>query len=314
MQPLSERAQGRWRGILPSLGIAAEFLTGKHTPCPFCGGKDRFRFMDTEGRGTWICNQCGSGDGAELVKRRLGCDFKSAAVQIEALIGSEPLAAKKPERSEASKRDAMTLLWKAGHAVTLADPAGRYLNARCGLTEFPRCLRYVEALRYHGEDGSRHPALIAKVSAPDGSPATVHRTYLTQDGRKAAVEAPRRLMPGLVARGSAVRLGEPRNGVLGIAEGIETALSASRLFGVPCWAALNARALATWIAPEGVREVIVAGDNDENFVGQAAAYVCASKHRAKGIGARVEIPPNSGEDWDDVARSLPPKPSTGRHE
>ncbi|MDI5829610.1 hypothetical protein MJN51_36035, partial [Salmonella enterica subsp. enterica serovar Kentucky] len=34
----------------------------RHAPCPACGGKDRFRF-DDNGRGSFICNQCGAGDG-----------------------------------------------------------------------------------------------------------------------------------------------------------------------------------------------------------------------------------------------------------
>lgn len=45
---------GRWRAILPRLGLDQSFLTGRHCPCPICGGKDRFRFDDQEGRGTWI--------------------------------------------------------------------------------------------------------------------------------------------------------------------------------------------------------------------------------------------------------------------
>ena len=46
-----EVAQGRWRSILTVLGIDERALSGKHGPCPMCGGKDRFRFDDREGRG-----------------------------------------------------------------------------------------------------------------------------------------------------------------------------------------------------------------------------------------------------------------------
>ena len=55
----------------PSLGVPAKALTNRHGPCPVCGGKDRFRFDDKGGRGTWICSTCGAGDGIELVKRLL---------------------------------------------------------------------------------------------------------------------------------------------------------------------------------------------------------------------------------------------------
>ena len=48
----AELASGRWHGILTALGVPQEFLTGKHGPCPICGGKDRFRFDNKNGRGT----------------------------------------------------------------------------------------------------------------------------------------------------------------------------------------------------------------------------------------------------------------------
>ena len=56
--------------------------------------------------------------------------------------------------------------------------------------------------------------------------------------------------------------------MLGIAEGVETALAASIMFNVPVWAALNANRLKVWEPAEGVSEVVVFGDNDINSVGQ----------------------------------------------
>ncbi|WCG84985.1 AAA family ATPase [Pectobacterium sp. A5351] len=58
----------------------------KHGACPACGGKDRFRFDDKEGRGTWFCNQCGHGDGLDLVARAKNCDLSDAAKQVAALL------------------------------------------------------------------------------------------------------------------------------------------------------------------------------------------------------------------------------------
>jgi putative DNA primase/helicase len=66
---------GRWPGVLNALGMPSHYLTGKHTPCPICGGKDRFRFLDTGGRGTFICNQCGDGNGFTLVMWWKGVTF-----------------------------------------------------------------------------------------------------------------------------------------------------------------------------------------------------------------------------------------------
>jgi len=58
------KANGRWRELLPRFGIPSTVLDGKHHPCPGCGGKDRFRFDDLEGTGTFICSQGGKGDHA----------------------------------------------------------------------------------------------------------------------------------------------------------------------------------------------------------------------------------------------------------
>lgn len=64
-------ALGHWPRILPALGI--QVLKNRHQPCPVCGGSDRFRFDDREGRGTWYCNQCGAGDGLKLVEKGVWC-------------------------------------------------------------------------------------------------------------------------------------------------------------------------------------------------------------------------------------------------
>jgi putative DNA primase/helicase len=141
--------------------------------------------------------------------------------------------------------------------------------------------------------------MIAMVTGPDGAPATLHRTYLAADGRKAPVLEPRRLMPGKVAKGAAVRLSPARN-TLGIAEGIETALSASALFGVPCWAAVNAGMLAAWRPPPEARRIIIFGDNDPSYAGQAAAYSLARRLGSDRREVEVQVPAEVGADWNDV--------------
>jgi putative DNA primase/helicase len=256
--PLSHRAQGRWRGILPALGIPETYLTGKHGPCPLCGGKDRWRWDNKDGRGTWICSNCGAGDGVSLVMRKNGLIFREAAVRIETLIGTARVERPQARQTDRQKRDAMNKLWLASRPIHRDDVVGRYLYRRCRLTKYPSCLRFFPSMRYDDERPSFHPGMIAIMVAPDGTPTSLHRTYLTVDGDKAAVASPRRQMSGSIASGAAVRLAEHRE-VLGIAEGIETALSAALLFGIPCWAALNAALLATWIPPNEVRRVVIFG-------------------------------------------------------
>lgn len=88
-----ERAQGRWREILNRFGVDRSYLRNRHGPCPLCGGKDRFRFDDRDGSGSYFCNQCGAskGDGAgiRLLMKFRDWDFKTAAAEVDRLIGTD---------------------------------------------------------------------------------------------------------------------------------------------------------------------------------------------------------------------------------
>ena len=112
--------------------------------------------------------------------------------------------------------------------------------------------------------------MVAKVdpsekAVADGERAALHRTYLDQFGGKADVASPRKMMGSMPT--GAVRL-MPHEHVLGIAEGIETALSASNLFNIPCWASLTAGLLQEWTPPANVSTVFVCGDNDGSSTGR----------------------------------------------
>ena len=109
-------------------------------------------------------------------------------------------------------------------------------------------------------------------------------------------------MMGVMPTGAAVRL-MPHEDVLGIAEGIETALSAAVLFNVPTWAALTAGLLQTWTPPSNVTTVFVFGDNDASSTGQAAAHSLAQRLKAKGLTAFVEIPGVSGQRLERRAQA-----------
>ena len=131
-----------------------------------------------------------------------------------------------------------------------------------------------------------------------GEQPALHRTYLNDRGGKADVSSPRKLL-GRMPTGAAIRLA-PYQDKLGIAEGIETSLAASILFGMPVWAATNAALLQNWTPPRSLRSVTIFGDNDAGATGQAAAYILACRLKAKGVKAFVEIPPSLDEDWADV--------------
>ena len=309
-EPLKDRAHGRWHGILSGVGIPSKMLRNKHGPCPMCGGKDRFRFDDKLGRGTWICSQCGAGDGIELVKQFLRCDFKAAAVEIEKHIGTSPImtAGGKPAQDDQQTRDLMRSMWERARPIEPLDAAGRYLANRLGLMTFPATLRFAKDERYAelGQKPSWHPVMLAKVdpcdaAIADGERAALHRTYLDGFGGKVDVPTPRKMM-GSMPTGAAVRLA-PAAATMGIAEGIETALAASVLFNIPVWAALTAGLLQDWQPPATAQTVFIFGDNDHSHTGQAAAYALAQRLKAKNFDAIVQLPQRVGDDWNDVLKA-----------
>ncbi|WP_244895071.1 primase-helicase zinc-binding domain-containing protein [Neisseria dumasiana] len=70
LSDLKAAAAGRWPEIHAALGIPREYLNPrKHCPCPYCGGKDRYRYTDYQGTGAFICNQCtpDGGSGFDLL-------------------------------------------------------------------------------------------------------------------------------------------------------------------------------------------------------------------------------------------------------
>lgn len=297
----AERAVGRWRGILPELGIPSTVLSGKHQACPFqnCGGKDRFRFTDKDGTGGFICNVCGHGDGLALLMKFHGWDFKTAAAKVDAVVGRiNPVQSH--GWSDSAKHAAMERLWRSGKPVHPRDPVGRYLINRIGITTFPDCLR--TALGVKHREGSTHPCMLAMLTGPDGKPAMVHRTYLTEDGQKAAVEKQKMFMPGNIREGSAVRM-SPIADILGICEGLENALSVTKMFGVPCWAACSTGLLQKWRPPNGVKQVTIFADSDSNWAGHAAAYTLA--HRiCDSVDVDVRFPSTVNTDWNDLLNEV----------
>lgn len=299
LQKTWERAEGRWPAILASLGVPEKILSKKNQPCPWCGGKDRFRFTDHEGRGSWICNHCGTGDGIRLVMQMQGLDFKTACQKIDAVLRTNPEPAKKVDEKDKIAR--CNRLWKEGNKPEFHDPVGLYLKARVPCIDgMPRDLRYHPGLYYDREH--KHPAMLALIRGPDGKGLGLHRTFLSTGGRKADVDQPKKMLGARSISGGAVRL-SPLATVLGIAEGIETAIAASAIHGIGTWACLSAVGVKSFVPPEGIEEVVVFADNDANGVGQIAAYSLMQRlHGTHTV--RVILPPLVGTDWADEAKDF----------
>jgi putative DNA primase/helicase len=290
-----ERARGRWREILPHLGIETRFLTNKHGPCPLCGGRDRYRFDDKNGDGTYFCSQCGAGAGIILLRKKHGWDYATACREVDKLIGpaAPPKAAPKSNGDEQRRRRDIDRLI-AG--ATRPDIIDTYLKKR-GLTVRSRALLGHPACQYFNDDGEfvgYLPAVIAPITAPDGTVVSAARIY---DGD---VPTRKKMMPPTTTiTGAAVRLFEPGE-ALAITEGVETGLAVHEIAGLPVWACLSAHGVESFEPPAGVKTVHVYGDNDLNMVGQAAAYALAKRLARKQLEVSVQIPLVPDSDWLDA--------------
>ncbi|CAM5503175.1 DUF7146 domain-containing protein [Thauera mechernichensis] len=299
MLNVREVAQGRWRSILTVLGIDERTLSGKHGPCPMCGGKDRFRFDNKDGRGTYFCSGCGAGDGVQLAMGITGLSFRDVAAEVERIAGTVRPSTIKPDRSDDDKLAALRRAFRESRPIERGDEACRYLAGRgLALYDLPESIRTHSGMAYldDGKVLGTLPVMLATVTSPTGKAVSMHRTYI-QDGRKAPVPSAKKLMQGLPLAGAAIRL-TPISRTLGIAEGIETALAAAELFEVPAWSCISTSGIESFEPPEGVEHVVIFTDNDHNFAGQAAAYRAAHRLALRGIEVEVVIPPTVG-DWLD---------------
>ncbi|MGE6329725.1 primase-helicase zinc-binding domain-containing protein [Psychrobacter pacificensis] len=73
--------------IFPAAGITFSKPAHQHQSCPMCAGNDRFRCDDKRGEGTWICSQCGAGNGFMLVQQYTGLDVYETNKLIAGAIG-----------------------------------------------------------------------------------------------------------------------------------------------------------------------------------------------------------------------------------
>lgn len=263
-EEVEQAAKGRWQAILPALGMDQKFLSNKHGPCPSCGGKDRFRFDDKDGTGTFICSQCGSGDGFSMAARLLGHgqqDFPKTLQAIANVLGigdesqparnhSSPRAAPRypdtqPDRSMQAIEKAQTV-WRESIPASEGHP---YL-LRKGVrpTETLREIglgRLVEIIGYHpqGKSGpfQGETVLVAPIRMGD---ELTSLSLIDQEGQKHFLAGGQikggywsiRLLPGSDKPGLFFLVGE------GVATSLSACQAVPEAFGVA--ALMNSNLLA----------------------------------------------------------------------
>ena len=121
--------------------------------------------------------------------------------------------------------------------------------------------------------------MIWQVRDAFGSVCCLHRTYMSLDGHKAAVEPtkatwgpPSRALPSAYT---------PACPEMVVGEGLESTASAATILGVPGWAAIACGNLrARMVLPDNVRSVTIAIDHDGP--GLRSARAAAKRWRSEG--------------------------------
>ena len=290
-------AKGRWFEILRHFDLPAEALKDKHGPCPICGGKDRFRWDNKDGRGTYYCNQCGAGDGMNLLSKVKGWDFATCADSIRQFLGMELTFRKTSVIKKVDTNYLVSKLYRTSQEIQQGDPVDCYFTRRRieGFS-YPEDLR--TCLECYFEQRVFYPAMLAVVRNRNGNPSTFHRTFLHPDG-KPPFGTTKKFLPGPLPDGAHVRLGTVQ-AEMGIAEGIETAIVCMQRFGLPVWSALTAYLLGNWQPPPGLKVLHIFADNDRSGAGQKAADKLAGRMQKLGIKTNIRIPDQIDTDWADV--------------
>ncbi|HAU5002876.1 DUF927 domain-containing protein [Raoultella ornithinolytica] len=295
-----------WPTVLAGLHIDVPDSPRRHGPCPACGGSDRFRF-DDGGRGSFICNQCGAGDGLDLIRKVNKCDTTEAARLAAEVLGidyrvderNEEAARQRREQMEAERQQREQVRQQksseeaehrqsmfVGHWQRLTNAAAsgesQYLTGKelSGFT-FPILT-----------DGRLLLSLV-----DDTGTVTAAQT-ITPQGEK-------RLLAGSAKRGAyhAVNAADAPQSVL-IAEGLATALSVHLI----CPEALTVCALdAGNLQPVAQAmhqrypnaQIIIAADNDIK-PGESNTGKDAAEKAAKAVSGWVALPPTVEKaDWND---------------
>jgi putative DNA primase/helicase len=297
-----------WLIVLRAAGIPENQLQNKHGPCPICGGTDRYRFDNKHGRGDFYCNQCGAGDGFKLIAGTQGLSFSDARKLVMELgrldeshytIVRQAPVHEQQEPARATRR--VLQLIRESCQVEDCEAVRAYLASRA-LWPLPQghSLRAHPSVEYWHDRRcvGRYSALLAAVRDGFGEVVTVHVTYIEPCGQKIQDFEARKILSAMTGReGCAVRL-MPHGSTLGIAEGIETALSASVMHELPVWAALNTSLLQKFQPPKSVQKLVIFADRD------IAGLDAATKLMQRLQGSvQMEIRTPQSKDWNDAHRS-----------
>ncbi|WP_375195583.1 toprim domain-containing protein [Sphingobium sp.] len=241
------------------------------------------------------------GDRALLFKCFAGCDTRDVLRIVRAIDRGalQSIATHSPPGSPPTSWNLRRAhnLWHS--SIPLVGTIGENYLRRRGIEQIPSSIRFhPRAPLGSGRKATFRPAMIAAVRERRQIVA-VHRTFFALNAPRIADDLPdSRLMLGRPRQG-AVMLA-PATDILGLAEGLETAISAMNLLDIPVWATLGSERLHNIALPSGVAQLILLPDNDRAGRRAVTKALAAYEHPARII--QTIWPPMGMNDWNDVHR------------
>lgn len=320
IREVTAAAAGRWPDVLSLAGITVPQSPRQHSNCPACGGNDRFRF-DDGGRGSHFCNQCGAGDGLDLVAKVNRCDTTEAARIVADAIGIDYRAAETDHKAASQRRKQM----EAGRQQREHERQQRAdTDTSKRRKVFTEKYQAMAAQAQPGEsayliakglDGFTYPALpdgSLLLALSDVSGAVTAAQTITPMGEK-------RLLTGSAKKGAfhAINAQEKPQSII-IAEGLASALTAHLMrpdtLTVAAIDAGNLLPVAQLMRQQHPdAQIIIAGDNDwhspgeldENGKPKQNIGLISAEKSAKSVNGWVSLPPTEYEaDWDDYRQQI----------
>lgn len=187
-------------------------------------------------------------------------------------------------------------IWNEGRAIS-GTPAERYLRSR-STSPVDAVMRYhPETPLGRGKSVRFLPALLIAVGHPCRLVA-IQRTFLQPNGRPALLDQAKRSLGPLGA--DAVQLFDAGE-TLGLAEGVENALSAASLLAIPVWASLGAERFDRIDLPSRIKRLILLADNDP--AGRRAVTRALQSYALAGREIIVLWPAAPFNDWNELHRA-----------
>jgi putative DNA primase/helicase len=226
---------------------------------------------------------------------------------VDQIIGNDYRHEKIPVHSSAARLRQRTISKFAKLAPLRGTAGAGYLQHR-GITRLPAdAIRFCDKQRHAGKV---YQALYALATDDKGELCYLHRTLLEGEHKAPLGESAKRQKSMQeenyleYARSVAIRM-FPVSSTLGIAEGIETALSCYQIYGVNTWAVMNSNFMKKFRAPAGVKHLVVFADMDRHSAtGQAAAFECAHANLlAKNDLLKVSVRWPDNGDFNDMLQN-----------